>query len=114
MVRNRSVRVAVCLLATMWLSASSHASSLADYYDADLANQSAFLRWMAGTELSGLAIPVGIANKPCYFYEGSRLVVYPCPGTVINESAVAPISPECGYRYRVAYRPGVACLSRRY
>ena len=88
MVRNRSVRVAVCLLATTWLSASSHASSLADYYDADLANQSAFLRWMAGTELSGLAIPVGIANKPCYFYEGSRLVVYSCPGTVINESPV--------------------------
>jgi hypothetical protein len=114
MVRNRSVRVAVCLLAMTWLSTPSHASSLADYFDADLANQSAYLKWMAGTEVSGLAAPIGIANKPCYVYEGSHLVVMPCPGTVTYESAVAPIVPECGYRYRVAYRPGVACISRRY
>jgi hypothetical protein len=88
MVRNRAVRVAVCLLAMTWLSTPSHASSLADYYDFDLANQSAFLKWMAGTKLSGLAAPVGIANRPCYVYEGSRLVVFPCPGTVTYEGAV--------------------------
>jgi hypothetical protein len=88
MVRNRSVCVAVCLLATTWLSTPSHASDYSDYYDADFANQSAFLKWMAGTKLSGLAAPVGIANRPCYVYEGSRLVVYPCPGTVTYEGAV--------------------------
>ena len=88
MVRNGSVRVAVCLLAMTWLSIPSQATSLADCYDFDLANQSAYLKWMAGTKLSGLAAPVGIANRPCYFYEGSQLVVYPCPGTVTYEGAV--------------------------
>jgi hypothetical protein len=120
MVRNRSVRAAVCLLAMTWLSTPSHASSsLADYYDFDYANQSAFLKWMAGTELAGLAAPVGIANKPCYVYEGSRLVVLPCPGSVTYEGAVEPTVvdygppvPGCGYRYRVHYRS--ACISRRY
>jgi len=111
MVRNRSVRVAVCLLAMTWLSTPSHASSLADYYDFDYANQSAFLKWMAGTELSGLAAPVGIANKPCYVYEGPRLVVYPCPGSVVaTEVEYAPPPPD-GYavpfcRYRCRHHGG--------
>jgi hypothetical protein len=122
MVRNRSVRVAVCLLAMTWLSTPSRADNFfGEEYDSDLAHQSAFLRWMAGTELAGRAAPIGIANKPCYVYDGPRLVVFPCPGTVTYQSAAeptvvdsAPLVPGCGYRYRVHYRPGVACISRRY
>jgi hypothetical protein len=112
MVRNRSVRVAVCLLAMTWVSTASRASSLADeYYDSDLANQSAFLRWMAGTELSGRAAPLAIANRPCYVYEGSRLVVLPCPGTVVATAVEYAPPPPGGYpvpfcRYRCRHHGG--------
>jgi hypothetical protein len=106
MVRNRSVRVAVCLLAMTSLSTLSHASSLADCYDADFANQSAYLKWMAGTELSGRAAPLGIANKPCYFYEGSRLVVTPCPGSVVATAVEYAPPPPDGYPVPCRYRCG--------
>ena len=111
MVRNRSVRLAVCLLAMTWLSTPSHASDFSDCFDPDLANRSPYVKWMAETELGGRAAPYGIANKPCYVYEGSRLVVLPCPGSVVATAVEYAPPPPDGYavpfcRYRCRHHGG--------
>jgi len=118
MVRNRLVRVAVSLLALTYLSTPSRANNLGVVEEvSDLPYRSAYLNWMAQTELSGLAAPVAITNQPCFVYNGPHLLVLPCPGTVTYASTVIDSdpfvtrAPGCGYRYRVHYR---GCISRRY
>ena len=82
MVRNRSVGAAISLLAMTCVCTPSRANDLLVENDTDLANRSAYLNWMAQTQVNGLAAPIAIANQPCYVYEGPNLVVLPCPGTV--------------------------------
>ena len=82
MVRNRSVCVVISLAAMTCVSTPSRANGLVEgEYDTDLWNRSAYLNWMAQTQVNGLAAPIAIANQPCYVYEGPNLVVFPCPGT---------------------------------
>ena len=82
MIRNRSVCAAISLLVMTCVSTPSRANGLVVENDTDLANWSAYLNWMAQTQVNGLAAPIAIANQPCYVYEGPHLVVLPCPGTV--------------------------------
>jgi hypothetical protein len=82
MVRNRSVGAVISLLAMTCVSTPSRANDFLVENDTDLANRSAYLNWMAQTQVNGLAAPIAIANQPCYVYEGPNLVVLPCPGTV--------------------------------
>ena len=82
MVRNRSVGAVISLVAMTCVSTSSRANDLVFENDTDLANRSAYLNWMAQTQVNGLAAPIAIANQPCYVYEGPNLFVLPCPGTV--------------------------------
>jgi hypothetical protein len=82
MVRNRSVGAVVALVAMTCVTTPSRANGLLVENDTDIANRSAYLNWMAQTQVNGLAAPIAIANEPCYVYEGPHLVVLPCPGTV--------------------------------
>jgi hypothetical protein len=82
MIRNRSVCAVVSLVAVTCVTTPSRANGLVVENDTDIANRSAYLNWMAQTQVNGLAAPIAIANQPCYVYEGPHLVVLPCPGTV--------------------------------
>jgi hypothetical protein len=117
MVRNRAVQVLVALLAAICVTAPVRADGLWGLdYDSDFANQSAYLRWISGTELAGRAAPIAFANKPCYVYEGSSLVVLPCPGTVVASDVdyAVPLAGAYGHHcYRSCRRNG-SWVSRRY
>jgi hypothetical protein len=54
-----------------------------DFY---LDQRSPYVKWMAETQVNGIGAPIAIANKPCFVYQGSRLVVYPCPGAYVARS----------------------------
>ena len=82
MVRNRSVGAVVALVGMTCVTTPSRANGLLVENDTDIANRSAYLNWMAQTQVNGLAAPIAIANQPCYVYEGPHLVVLPCPGTM--------------------------------
>jgi hypothetical protein len=105
MLPNRAVQAIVFLLAAASLMTSARANGLMDVeFDSDLGNRSAFLQWMTSVEYPGRAAVIGIANRPCYVYEGSQLVVLPCPGSVVA-STVDYAPPPVGYavspcRYR--------------
>ena len=100
----------------MCLSTLSRADGLEDEFQ--LTSRSAYLRWMAETELSGRGAPLAIANQPCIAYDGSRIVVFPCPGTLTFADTVEqsvrdrlpPVVAGCGQRHRQRF----ACVSRRY
>jgi hypothetical protein len=89
MMLNRAVRAILLMLAAASLAATSlSAPARADDFIEparlpELPYRSAYLQWMATVEVPGRAAPIAIANKPCYVYEGSQLIVFPCPGAIV-------------------------------
>jgi hypothetical protein len=77
---------AFALLAGFGVSTASAAEYLFDWGDDFYADgRSPYVKWMAETQVNGLAAPIGIANQPCFVYEGSRPVVTSCPGAFVAE-----------------------------